>query len=482
MTELEKRCAMARVSREVDRRLEIAHVAAKSSVNDGPALFFENVKGFKTPVFIGGFGNWDNFFLAAESNKQDWSKKFLNALRSPIPSKRVDSGECKEVILKDDKVDLGLIPALWHHEKDAGYYLSSGILIVRDPDTGIQNYSCHRAWIRDRDQFPTLLSVPTQVRQITRKYVDAGETCPAAYVVGTDPTLHIAGASKIPPTMDEMDFAGGLRGEPAEVVKCETNDLLVPASAEMVIEGEFRPGNEDGAIGKSTYMDEGPFGEFAGYYGEMVRSPIFYVKCMTHRKDFIHYELVAYLPGRLQPLSHGQHTAVCWNGVRLVVPEERIIGINTPLYSSFTNIISIKKAIPGEGKRIIQAALAAQHTVTQVIVVDEDIDPYNIEQVNWAVVTRTTKDDYVFSEGPGSQLNPMSGLSHGQDVPDNNGVCSRVGIDATIPLRGDKWGNRKTLLNPCSMPLDQVDLNKYLETSEMKKPLASQAHLNVRRV
>ena len=110
---------------------------------------------------------------------------------------------------------------------------------------------------------------------------------------------------------------------------------------------------------------------------------------------------------------------------------------------------------------------------------DEDIDPYNIEQVNWAVVTRTTKDDYVFSEGPGSQLNPMSGLSHGQDVPDNNGVCSRVGIDATIPLRGDKWGNRKTLLDPCSMPLDQVDLNKYLETPEMKKPLATQAQINV---
>ena len=470
---LEKSGELVRINREVDRRLEISYVAAKSSTQEGPALLFQNVKGYRTPVFIGGMATWKSFFIAAESTRDAWPKKFLNALKSPMAWKTVEDGPCKEVIREGDKIDLGIIPALWQHEKDAGYYISSGVLAARDPETGIQNYSCHRAWICEKDRFPILLSVPTQVRQIAKKYMDAGHPCPVAYIVGTDPSVHIAAASKIPPSTDEMQFASSLRGKSVEMVKCETNDLCVPNTAEMVLEGQFLPGAEDGTIGKSVYMDEGPFGEFAGYYGERVRSPIFYLTGMSHRKDFIHYELVGYLPGRLQPLSHGQHTAVCWNGVRLVVPEERIKGIVVPLFSSFVNIISIKKAVPGEGKRVIQAAFAAQHTTTMVIVVDDDIDPYNLEQVHWAISTRTTKDDYFLFEGPGSQLHPTSGKPLAFAEYGNNGVCSKVGIDATIPLRGDKWGNRATLLDPCSMPLDQIDLNQYLAPEKRREVITA---------
>ena len=297
------------------------------------------------------------------------------------------------------------------------------------------------------------------LRIIIRKYLEQGKPFPIAIAVGTDPVLLLCAACKIPYDMDELEFAGGVRGAPVEMVKCETIDLDVPATAELVIEGEIMPGDEEGYIGKSVYENEGPFPEITGYYGIQRRSPVMYVRAITHRKDFIYYGLgTAVPPSEHQVISSIYKQADAYSLTKLVVPEENIKAISSPLgFCGHGVIISIKKTHPGQAKQVIYAIFA--HTILKrVIVVDEDIDVFDPLEVDWACTMRARAEDYITSpETTGESLDPMT-------TPPN--LITKVGLDATVPLDGDKKGRIEVLrdLGPARYPdLDKVNLEDYLE-------------------
>jgi len=270
----------------------------------------------------------------------------------------------------------------------------------------------------------------------------------------------LAGSScGIPYGIDEFEFAGGVRGMPVEVVKCETIDLEVPATSELVIEGEITPGDEDGSVGKTEYANEAPFAEVHGYFGAQGRSPVIHVKAITYRKDYIYHGLgTAEPPSEHQILGAlGVHAEV-FSILKTIIPAENIVAIN-PLLTAGTwgAVVSIKKRRAGQAKQLIYTLLASA-SFKRVIVVDEDIDVFNPIDVDWAVSFRASADDYIItSELPAAELDPMV------TAPPN--LMRKVGIDATLPLNGDKKGRLDILrdLGPAKYPsLDKVNLEDYL--------------------
>ncbi len=444
--------------KEVDRKIEIAKVTDKSSKTNGPAILFENVKGFKTPVVTGLFGTPERTFLAIGSTKHNGCKRMQKGLEKPIPCKTVSDGPCKEVIKTGKDVDLYQVPALWHMERDSHYFISATNCISRDPDTGTRNSSVHRMAVLDKDKLGIMVNVPQHLRIPIRKCLERGNPFPLVIAVGVDPVIMLCSACKIPYDIDELEFAGGVRGEPVEMVKCEKVDLDVPAAAELVIEGEIMPGDEEGYVGKSVYADEAPFAEVTGYFGIQRRSPVVHVRAITHRKDYIYQGLGTSIPpSEHQIIIHLTFQSDVYARAKLIVPEENIKAIN-PLLGAccYTTVISIKKTHPGQAKQLIYAVLS-HASMKRVIVVDEDIDAFDPMEVEWAVSMRSRAEDYITTpEMTGQALDPMC-------TPPN--LITKVGIDATIPLDGDKKGRLEILrdLGPARYhDLDKVNLADYI--------------------
>ena len=445
--------------KEVDTRIEIAKVTDKSSKVGGPAILFNNVKGFKTPVVTGLFGTVDRSFLAIDSNKYDGFKKLARGLDKPIPTKIVSDGPCKEVIKKGKDINLHEIPALFHQEKDSHYFITAVNCRVKDPYTGIGNSSINRVAIQDKDKLTVQTNAPHQLGLITRKWLEQGKACPVAIAVGTDPAVLAGSSCGIPFGMDEFEFAGGVKGEPVEVVKCETIDLEVPATSELVIEGEMIPGDEDGYAGKTEYANEAPFAEVHGYFGAQGRSPVIHVTAITHRKDYIYHGLgTAEPPSEHQILGAlGVHAEV-FKTLKTIIPAEDIVAIS-PLLTAGTwgAVVSIKKRYPAQAKQLIYT-LFSSASFKRAIIVDGDIDVFNPVDVDWAVSFRASADDYIItSELPAAELDPMV------TTPPN--LMKKVGIDATLPLNGDKKGKVEILCDLGTAryaDLDKVNLEDYL--------------------
>ena len=431
---LEKRGELKTCSREVDTKVEVAKVTDKSSKTGGPAILFNNVKGYENRVVTALFGTLDRAFLMIESTKYEGFRKLAEALKEPVPAKRVSEGPCQEIVKTGPEVDINEIPALWHHPKDTRRFITGCACRVKDPDTGIYNSSINRVAVQGKDTLSIQSSPPHQLGLIAMKYLSRGQSCPMAMAIGMDPSVLVASVSGIPPSTDEFGLAGGLRGEAVEVVKGVTVDIEVPATAELIVEGEIIPGDEDGLIGKARYANEGVFGEVHGYFGKPARSPVIHVTAVTHRKDYIYHAL-----GTSEHTSeHQLFDAIGMHGdvyslLKDIIPPEDIIAINA---GSFAAIVSIRKRRPGQARQLIQMLLA-KPGIKRVTIVDDDIDVFNLVEVDWAIQFRSTGDDYIItSELPVINLDPM--------VTREPNLLKKVGIDATIPVSGDKGGRGRS--------------------------------------
>jgi UbiD family decarboxylase len=454
---LEERGDLQRVRRPVDRDFEIAWVTKRSIDTGGPALLFENVKGFETPVVTALAGTVDRCLLGLSTTREEWPHTWSRAVSNLQPWSVVGTGPCKDVVLGPGKLNLERLPILWHYEKDAGHYISSGLVLTKDPDTGRQNVGIYRCLVVGPDKLAIYMNWQDG-KDIAAKYMARGEPCPVAVVVGTDPALLHSAAIKVPYGIDEFEVAGAIRGQAVEMTPCETIDMHVPASADLVIEGEFVPGDEEGFIGRSSYCAEGPFGEYTGYYGEERRSPILSVTAVTHRSDMIYHGLVIGIPpGESTMMYSALRWVEMYDAVRRVVPAEHIRGINIPPEAgNALCVVSVRKTRPGQGKLIAAAALAVGITVKKCIVVDDDIDPGDLGKVVWATEQRSRWEDQFSFEATGSQLDPVARLGN---------LVTKIGIDATVPLGGDKEGRHDILseLGPCYAPVDEIDLDDYLD-------------------
>jgi 4-hydroxy-3-polyprenylbenzoate decarboxylase len=294
-----------RVTAEVDWNLELSHIAKLNEEASGPALLFENVKGYDTPVITSVCTTTARLALIMgmplESTLVDLYEEWARLGENLVAPKMVDSSAapCKENILTGDDIDLFKFPVPQWYPRDGGRYMGTAHFIIsKDPETGWVNLGTYRSQLLGKDKLGTMLIKGKHADIMLKKYQAMGKPMPVASVIGCDPLLFILGAARVSAFTGEYDVAGALRGEPVEVVQGETSDLPIPAHAEIVIEGE---------VDADKFMEEGPFGEYTGYYSGVGTNPRNFidVKCITHRNNPILWGTTVGPRGYRHPHDHG---------------------------------------------------------------------------------------------------------------------------------------------------------------------------------
>ncbi|MDY6974044.1 MAG: UbiD family decarboxylase, partial [Thermodesulfobacteriota bacterium] len=435
-----------RVECEVDWNREIGAIVREVNNRKGPALLFENIKDHGNTwckkLLANALGSEEMVALALGLSKDTpnshVTRMVKERLMSPLGVEVVDEGPVKENIIRGDDINIYDIPAPHWNEKDGGRYINTYCSVVtRDPETGCLNAGTYRGMIVDKDKIGILLALTQHWGHHFKKYKDMGKAMPVAVVYGWDPALvMLAGAPLIHSTLSEYEYVSSLRQQKCELVKCETNDLLVPASSEIVLEGFISPD-------PSTFMMEGPFGEYPGYYGGMASlKPTINVTCITHRNDPIFRGSV--VGASPHSWSEGAYyaapffSAVVWNLLETVgVPG--VLDVWTHQVTASTILkVRIKKAYRGHAKQVANALWGAgigNYAAKVVIVVDEDIDIHDSEAVEWAIAYRMNADMdqlLVFPGTFGSMLDPSVPLNQRNVLKYGQGKWSRVLVDATI--------------------------------------------------
>jgi UbiD family decarboxylase len=400
------------VSREVDPAFEITAIAVKleQEAKRRPILLFEKVKGTKFPVLTNLHAGRSRLAAAIHAKPEEMQRAYLQAMENPVPPKVVSKAPVKEVILTGDKIDLHKLPQILHHEEDAGPYITAAISFAKDPNSDTWNCAYNRLMIKSRDTTSIHLTLAKHLWEFQRAAEAQGKALPVAFAIGVHPAIALGCLAIGSIDEDERAIMGGLLGEPLELVKCETSDVLVPAHAEMILEGEILP-NERTA--------EGPFGEFTGYsLGERQRE-VLKVRAITHRRDAIFQDITV---GHLDHLmlSTTPIEANLYRAVRAMVPTVKAVRVPAP----FTCYVSIEQRISGQAKNAILAVLGADLYMKRVVVVDNDVDIFNERQVNWAIATRCQpdRDIAIISNARGSDLDPST---------KEDGYTGKWGVDAT---------------------------------------------------
>ncbi|MCP4692607.1 MAG: UbiD family decarboxylase, partial [Desulfobacterales bacterium] len=273
---------LKRITAEVDWDLELAHIAKMNEEKLGPALLFENVKGYDSPVITSVCTTTERLSLIMgmdrSSSLVDLMREWVEKHETKIPPTYVDGpAPCKENIMMGDDVDLFKFPVPKFYPLDGGRFFGTAhFVLTKDPDTGWVNLGTYRLQLLDKSHLGTQFIKGKHSDIMLKKYQAMGKPMPVSVVVGCDPLLFLMGAARLSAFESEYDLAGSIRGKGIEVVKSETNDLPVPATAEIVVEGE---------VDADKFMEEGPFGEYTGYYSGIGTTPRNYidVKCVTYR-------------------------------------------------------------------------------------------------------------------------------------------------------------------------------------------------------
>jgi 4-hydroxy-3-polyprenylbenzoate decarboxylase len=350
----------------------------------------------------------------------------------PIPPVEVETGPVLENVLEDEAVDLDAFPVPVWHPGDGGRYIGTASLdILRDPDSGWINAGTYRNQVFGRDAVGVFMSPGKHGKLIRAKYFDRGERCPVVVVAGADPLLFLAGAAPIPFGVDEFAWAGGVRGRPIEVVRGRHTGLPFPATSEIVIEGWMTA---------DDLHDEGPYGEFQGYYGSGDgRAPVIRVAAIYHRDD----PILLGCPQGKPP--HEDNRALAY--LRAAQVEAQLRGAGVPRVTGvwcppvaaerFLTIVAIDQAYPGHATQAMTVAGqvgAAAYIARAVVVVDPDIDIFDMDDVLWAIMTRCDprRDITIIDRAWSGPLDPAI-------HPDERGFNSRLLIDATKPW---EWRDR----------------------------------------
>jgi len=452
---LEQRGELVRISQEVDPYLEMTEISDRTLRAKGPALLFENPKGYKVPVLCNLFGTPERVALGMGQENVSalrdigellaflkepdppkglldlWEKRhnFKQVLNMPV--KVVKKAACQQVVLEGDQVDLDQLPIQTCWPGDAAPLVTWALAVTRGPEKERQNLGIYRMqkiaknklimrWLAHRGG-------ALDYRDFQKK--NPGKPYPVAIALGADPATTLGAVTPVPDTLSEYAFAGLLRGEKTRVVKCIGNDLQVPASAEYILEG-FLHGDE---------AEEGPFGDHTGYYNEVEKFPVFTIDRITHRENPIYHSTYT---GR--PPDEPAILGVALNEVFVPILKKQfpeIVDFYLPPEgcSYRMAVISMKKQYPGHAKRVMMGvwSFLRQFMYTKfVIVTDDDIDVRNWEDVIWAMTTRMdpVRDTVMIENTPIDYLDFASPVS---------GLGSKMGLDATNKMPGEtnrEWG------------------------------------------
>ncbi len=444
MRALEKNNELKRIPFEVDPVLEITEFADRSVKGGGPALLFENPKGYKMPVLINAFASMRRMEIALQvPNVDDVAARIAEYLQMRMPEglfnklkmlpklaemgaffpKIVSRGACQEVVKKDG-FSLKDIPVLTCWPDDGGPYITLPMVFTKNPENGKRNCGMYRMQVYDERTTGMHWQTHKQGAEHYRRLAAAGEKprMPVSVAIGADPCTMYSAILPLPPDLDEMMIAGFLRGSPVEMVKCVTNDIEVPANAEMVLEGYVEIGER---------RREGPFGDHTGYYSLADDYPVFHVECITQRRDPI-YATTIVGPPPMEDFFMGKAIErIFLPLMRMQLPEVRDMCM--PAEGIFHNImlVSIRKSYPGHARKVMSAiwGLGQAMFTKVIIVVDEDVDVQNVSEVAWRALNNIDPErDIQFTMGPIDSLDHASRLVN---------YGSKMGVDATKKWPGE---------------------------------------------
>jgi 2,5-furandicarboxylate decarboxylase 1 len=416
---LAKAGQLARIDKPVSPEFEIAAYVRKSSDTDGPAFVFENVVGHPGWKLAAGlYGTMARLPVALGCGIGEVVDRYGDAVRNPIAPRRVASGPCQEIVLTGEQADCTQLPIVVHSERDAGRYLTAGVMFGRDPETGVLGVGLQRMQLKGPRRFGVNMPAERRVGRAVLKAEDRGERFGVAVVLGAGPFVDLGSQAKIPHAQEKLGVAGALAGAPIELVACKTVDADVPADAEIVVEGHFVPGLRE---------PEGPFGEVAGTYGLLGDRHVFEVSAITMRKDAMYQTALTGMP---TTDNHVQAwPAICESIKRmaqLACPEVVDVHAIGPYYIA---VVAIKKRLAYEARNVILSVLGPTAGAPQAkycIVVDPDVNVRDVNQVLWALYTRCqpSADALVFPPMVGAPLDPSAPVHR---------HSSKMGFDATVP-------------------------------------------------
>ena len=439
IADLDTRGQLRRVTAPVSRDLEIAEITDR--VSKGPAdrnvaLLFENVHGFTTPVLINAFGSRERMAVALGVERlDDLSGRVAKLLDMRMPGslfdklrklgdlfdvakagpKRVRSGACQEMV-ETDHPSLATLPIIRCWPGDAGRYITLPMVFTRDPATGARNVGMYRLQVFDDQTLGMHWQIHKGSAEHHRVAEERNARMDVAIALGGDPCSIYAGSAPLPPGIDEMVFAGWLRGSGVPMVSCKTVDVEVPADAEIVLEGWVDPAER---------RVEGPFGDHTGYYSLAREYPVFHLKAITRRKQPIYPTTIVGRPPQEDYWLGKATERIFLPIIRLLLPE--VVDMNMPAEGVFHNlvIVSIKKRYPGQARKVMYAlwGLGLMMLAKTIVVVSEHVDVQNLSEVAWrATGNIDPKRDLVMIDGPVDDLDHAA-LRHR--------FGGKLGIDAT---------------------------------------------------
>lgn len=404
------------------------------------ALLFEQVSGYDTPLVTNLLFSREALAAAVGREAGELIPWLRAAMERPRPCEVAMEAPFAENILTDSLNPLKIFPIPTYHEGDAGPYITAGVLIAKDPETGVRNASIHRLQVFD-DGTMGLLILPRHLDLCLRKSMARKRPLEVAVAIGVDPFTLLASQAILPFGVDELEVANAMRGSsPLRLARCATIDVEVPLDSEIVLEG---------VIDASDTRTEGPFGEFPRYYSPAAARPTFRLKAICHRNRPIYYSI---LPAAREHLLLGAipREASILTSVQQAVPAVRAVHLTYGGTCRYHLVIGIDKRSEGEVRMAMLAAMANNADIKHVIVVDRDIDIFDMEQVEWALATRFQgdRDLLVIPQIQSSILDPSSPA----------GVGTKVGMDATAPV-----GSLDAAFKPIAIPgYGSIDLQEYL--------------------
>jgi len=469
---LEQRGELKRISAEIDPYLEMTEICDRTLRAGGPALLFENPRGFDIPVLGNLFGTPERVAMGMGQENVAALREvgeLLAFLREPeppkgvrdlwekrhkfkpilnMPAKVVKNAPCQEVIIEGTEVDLGKLPIQTCWPEDAGPLITWPLVITRGPEKERQNLGIYRQQVIGKNK---LIMRWLSHRGGALDFRDwqlahPGEPFPVAVALGADPATILGAVTPVPDTLSEYAFAGLLRGEKTHVVKCLGSNLQVPASAEFILEGYLYP---------DEMADEGPFGDHTGYYNEVDRFPVFTVERITHRRNPIYHSTYT---GR--PPDEPAILGVALNEVFVPILKKQfpeIVDFYLPPEgcSYRMAVVTMKKQYPGHAKRVMMGvwSFLRQFMYTKfVVVTDDDINARDWQDVIWAMTTRMDprRDTVIIDNTPIDYLDFASPVS---------GLGSKIGFDATNKFPGEthrEWGRPITMEPAVKNRIDEI--------------------------
>lgn len=436
---LEKKKELKRIPFEVDPHLEITEFADRAVKRGAPALLFEKPKGSQFPLLINAFASDRRMALALGVDRLDEIANRITELKelkkpegllgavkmlpklgelSNIFPKTVSDGACKEVVLREGQFSLDQFPILHCWPDDGGRYITLPLVFSRSRRTGKPNCGMYRMQVFDEKtcgmHWQTHKQGADHYRQLKAEGKDM--RMPISVAIGADPAVTFSAIAPLPPDIDEMMFAGFVRNEPVRMVKSETNDLLVPADAEIVLEGYVELGE---------LRREGPFGDHTGFYSLDDDYPVFHVTCVTHRKKPV-YAATIVGPPPMEDFWMGKAVErIFLPLMKLQLPE--VVDICMPPEGVFHNLIlvSIRKAYPGHARKVMHSIWGTGQAMFSkcIVVVDDDVNVQDVSEVAWKALNNIDPQRDIEMV-----LGPLDSLDHASRLPN---FGSKMGIDAT---------------------------------------------------